>query len=262
MKNKTVYICLYLILFQIFSAVYAAKPFRIAFFTDLHISSSNPLPTEDLQNAVDEVNKTSGLDFVLVSGDVTQIGDTESLKLAKQMLDKLKIPYYVTAGNHEYKINSANDSNFIKVFGDDKFSFVHNDVRFIGFTIKPIPKIGIGHISKQNITWMKTMLKSNGKKIPVFVVTHYPVQNGDVVNWSGMMNLFKKNNVKAVLGGHYHRNVVFNYDGIPGIIHRSTLRGKEKLGGYSILSISDSIKVFEKKIGQPLQEWLALPVAK
>ena len=203
----------------------------------------------------------SGLDFVLVSGDVTQIGDSESLRLAKLILDELKIPYYVTAGNHEYRINSANDSNFIRVFGDDKFSFVHNDVRFVGFTIKPIPKIGIGHVSKQNLKWLKSMLNNGNKKTPVFVITHYPLQKADVVNWKVILDVMRKNNVKAVLGGHYHRNLLFNYSGIPGIIHRSTLRGKEKMGGYSILSISDSIKVSEKKIGQPEQEWLALPVA-
>ncbi|MEI7504159.1 MAG: metallophosphoesterase [Paludibacter sp.] len=255
------YAVIFLLIYLFYFDANASNPFRFAFFTDLHISVTNPMPTEDLQNAVDEVNKISGLDFVLVSGDVTQIGDSESLKLAKQMLDKLKIPYYVTAGNHEYRINTDNDSNFIHVFGDDKFSFVHNDIRFIGFTIKPIPKIGIGHVSKQNIKWLKSALNNNKKKIPVFVVTHYPLQQGDVINWGGLMDLMQKNNVKAVLGGHYHRNVVFNYDGIPGIINRSTLRGNDKVGGYSILTISDSIKVSEKKIGQPEQEWLALPMA-
>lgn len=248
-----------ILLFYLFTLT-AAKPFRFVFFTDLHISTTNPKPTEDLQNAVDEVNTLSGIDFVLVSGDVTQIGDTASLKLAKQNLDKLKIPYYVTAGNHEYRINSDNDSNFIRVFADDKFSFVHNDVRFIGFTIKPIPEIGIGHVSQQNINWLKAKLQENGNKYPVFVVTHYPLQKGDVDNWSSVMDVMQKNNVKAVLGGHYHRNVLFNYNGIPGIIQRSTLRGKDNIGGYSILSVSDSIKVFEKKIGQPEQEWLALPI--
>ena len=260
MKKYSVIIILLIYLF--FFNANASNPFRFVFFTDLHISTLNPNPSEDLQNAVNEVNNTSGLDFVLVSGDVSQIGDSASLRLAKQMLDKLKIPYYVTAGNHEYRINSANDSNFIKVFGDDKFSFVHKDFQFVGFTIKPIPKIGIGHISKQNLKWLKTKLNSQEKKNPVFIVTHYPLQKADVINWRSLMDLSKKYNVKAVLGGHYHRNVLFNYEGIPGIIHRSTLRGNEKVGGYSILSISDSIKVFEKIIGQKEQEWVALPINK
>ncbi len=260
MKKQSFFFCAILIS-QFLSVVLAAEPFRFALFTDLHITVNNQKPSEDLQKAVDEVNTLTGIDFVLVSGDVTQNGDTESLLITKSILDKLKIPYYATAGNHEYKINPANDSNFIKVFGDDKFSFIHKKVRFIGFTIQPPSKTGLGQISENNSNWLKLMLNNNDLDVPTFVVTHYPLQKGDVNNAEVALDLFQKHNVKAVLSGHYHRNVVFNYNGIPGIIHRSTLRGNEKNGGYSILSVSDSIKVFEKIIGQTEIEWLALPLA-
>ncbi|HEY5591343.1 MAG TPA: serine/threonine protein kinase, partial [Paludibacter sp.] len=55
-------------------------------------------------------------------------------------------------------------------------------------------------------------------------------------------------------------NVLLNYDKIPGIICRSTLRAKDAVGGYTIFSISDSIHVFEKKIGQLEDLWLAIPI--
>lgn len=261
MKKHSFFFCAIILIFQSFSVVFAAEPFRFALFSDLHITIKNPKPSEDLQKAVDEVNTISGLDFVLVSGDVSQNGDTESLKQAKSILDKLKIPYYVTAGNHEYKIYPANDSNFIRIFGDDKFSYVHKKVRFIGFTIQPDSKIGKKQISEDNIHWLRSMLKKNSMNLPVFIVTHYPLQKGDVNNANVALDLFQKYKVKAVLSGHYHRNVVLNYNGILGIIHRSTMRGNDKTGGYSILSVSDSIKVFEKKIGQTEIEWLALPLA-
>jgi outer membrane protein assembly factor BamB len=95
--------------------------------------------------------------------------------------------------------------------------------------------------------------------MPIFVVTHYPLQTGDVDNWFCMTDVLRKYNIQAVLGGHYHRNALWNYDGLPGIIFRSTLRGTESVGGYSILSVSDSIRVFEKNIGQPELKWLTLP---
>jgi Predicted phosphohydrolases len=77
-----------------------AKDFRFALFTDLHITHSTPA-VEDLQRAVDQVNATSGIDFVLVSGDITEEGDLASLQKAKSILDKLKVTYYITSGNHE-----------------------------------------------------------------------------------------------------------------------------------------------------------------
>jgi outer membrane protein assembly factor BamB len=74
------------------------------------------------------------------------------------------------------------------------------------------------------------------------------------------MLLLRKYNVQAVLGGHYHRNVIFSYDGIPGIINRSTLKAKETTGGYSLYTISDSIHVAEKKTDQAERKWMAIAV--
>jgi len=95
-----------------------------------------------------------------------------------------------------------------------------------------------------------------GTEIPVFVVTHYPLQTGDVDNWYDMTDVLRKYNVQTLLNGHYHRNVFLNYDGIPGVVNRSMLRGSIKIGGYTVYSVSDSIRVYEKKIGQPELNWL------
>lgn len=228
----------------------AVEPFRFALFTDIHISPSNAIPSEDLKRAVDDVNQFTNIDFVLVSGDVTEEGDRASLQEAKSILDKLKIPYYITAGNHETKWSESGATDFALIFGDDKFSFLHKGCRFVGFTTGPIIKMGDGHIAPQDIDWVKNELTRSGTQIPVFAVTHYPLQTGDVDNWYEMTDLLRKFNTQTLLGGHYHRNALFNYDGIPGLIFRSTLRAKDSIGGYSILSVSDSIRVYEKRIGE------------
>ena len=256
---RKIYFFFILFFFQIQFVVSAAEPFRFVFFTDLHISASNPLPAEDLQNAVNEVNTLQGIDFVLISGDITQLADSNSFKIAKKMLDQLKVPYHITSGNHDLNFSQGGLANFNRIFGDEKFSFIHDNYLFVGFHTGPATKGGVGHIDSMSIEWMKNELGTKGMKLSTFVVTHYPLQTGDVDNWKEMTDILHKFNVKAVLGGHYHRNVLFNYDGIPGVIHRSTLRAKEPVGGYSILTVSDSLKVYEKKIGQPEQLWMALP---
>jgi hypothetical protein len=43
--------------------------------------------------------------------------------------------------------------------------------------------MGDGHVVPQDIKWIGNLLKHTEKKTPVFVVTHYPLQNGDVDNW-------------------------------------------------------------------------------
>ena len=256
--KKTLYF-LFLFLLEFHFAAFATKPFRFALFSDLHISSTNHQPSEDLQHAVSDVNALPGIDFVIVSGDVSNLGDTLSLRMAKQMLKNLKIPYYIIPGNHDVKWYETGSVNFKKVFGDTKFDFTHNDIEFIGFTTAPLTNKGTGFIQPDELIWIKTMLEKAGNDKPVFVITHYPLQTGDVDNWTDLVDILRYYNVQAVLGGHYHRNALFNYKGIPGIICRSTLRGNDPTGGYSLFSVSDSIMTYEKKIGQPEEKWVTLP---
>ena len=73
MKKRTILIFFYLVLFQV--VTFAIEPFRFALFSDLHISTSNPVPAEDLSQSVTDVNALQGIDFVIVSGDVSESGD-------------------------------------------------------------------------------------------------------------------------------------------------------------------------------------------
>ena len=49
--------------------------FRFAQITDIHFSPNNPNPTEDLLRSVAQINATDSIDFVLVTGDITEEGD-------------------------------------------------------------------------------------------------------------------------------------------------------------------------------------------
>ena len=73
-----------------------AANFRFAQLTDIHVSPSNPSPLEDLRRSVDEINTLDSIDFVLVSGDITEAGDRYCMELCKEQFRRLKIPYYIT----------------------------------------------------------------------------------------------------------------------------------------------------------------------
>lgn len=257
---KKLHTLLLVYLFLIPCVVFATEPFRFALLTDLHISTINPQPSEDLRLAVADVNTLKDIDFLLVSGDVSNLGDTASLREARQLLQKLKMPYYIVPGNHDIRWSEPQATNFKKVFGADKFTFTHKGYLFVGFTTAPLTKSTNGIIQKEDINWIQTVLEKSGTAMPFFAVTHYPLQTGDVDNWKELTDIFKKYNVQAVLGGHYHRNVLLNYDGIPGIISRSTLRAADPPGGYAVFSVSDSLGVFEKRIDEQETLLFSLPL--
>lgn len=235
-----------------------------ALLTDIHISTSNPRPMEDLQRSIVDINQNPNIEFVVVTGDLTESGDRASIEAIKNELEKLNVPFYAASGNHETTWSESGVMDFTRVFGDSRFAFSHDGNFFIGFNSGPVIRMADGHVAPQDIAWLKQNLDSVSAAgdAPIFVFTHYPLRNGDVDNWYDVTDVLRQHNVQCVMGGHYHRNLLFDCDGIADILNRSNMRGKDSINGYSIISVTDSIRFHEKRIGQAPEHWLSLPYGK
>ena len=238
--------------------------FSFALLTDTHISTSNPRPMEDLQRSIADINQNPEIEFVVVTGDLTESGDRASIEAIKAALEQLHVPFYAASGNHETTWSESGVMDFSRVFGDSRFAFSHNGMYFIGFNSGPVIRMADGHVAPQDIAWLKHNLDSVSKAgdTPIFVFTHYPLKNGDVDNWYDVTDVLRQHNVQCVMGGHYHRNLVFDCDGIADVLNRSNMRGNDTINGYSIITVTDSIRFHEKRIGQVMQHWLSLPFGK
>ena len=227
--------------------------FTFALLTDTHISTSNPKPMEDLQRSIADINRNPDIEFVVVTGDLTESGDLTSIQAIKAALDQLRVPYYAASGNHETTWSESGVMDFTRVFGDSRFAFSHAGAYFIGFNSGPVIRMADGHVAPQDIAWLKHNLDSVKHSTPatlhptpIFVFTHYPLRNGDVDNWYEVTDVLREHNVQCVMGGHYHRNLIFDCDGITDVLNRSNLRGNDTINGYSIISVTDSIRFYER----------------
>lgn len=241
--------------------IFSILLFSFALLTDTHISTSNPRPMEDLQRSIADINLDPTIEFVVVTGDLSESGDRASIQAIKDELEKLNVPFYAASGNHETTWSESGVMDFSRVFGDSRFAFTHNGMYFIGFNSGPVIRMADGHVAPQDIAWLKHNLDSVSAAgdAPIFVFTHYPLRNGDVDNWYNVTDVLRQHNVQCIMGGHYHRNLLFDCDGIADVLNRSNLRDKDGVNGYSIISISDSIRFHEKRIGEDAQQWLSLP---
>ncbi|MFI3296671.1 MAG: PQQ-binding-like beta-propeller repeat protein [bacterium] len=247
---------------QVSTRTISFSEFSFAQFTDTHLIDGDSVKTNNLKEAVEEVNNNSHIAFVVVTGDVTHNGDLASLKLAKSIFDKLKCPYFVVPGNHDTRMTEQGGTEFSKVFGNDRFRFQFNGFLFVGFDSSPVFAETNGHIAPQDIVWVKRQLKNVGKKTPVILFTHYPLKTGDVDNWYNLTDDVRKYNIQAIVGGHYHRNMVNNYDAIPGVISLATQQTEDDNIRYTIYDLSgDSILVNEKIVGvEESTQWASLPI--
>lgn len=232
--------------------------FRFAQLTDVHLSPNNANPTEDLLRSIAQINATDSIDFVLVTGDLTEEGDRATMEKVKSCLDLLKAKYYVALGNHETKWSDSGCTAFGEIFGGERFEFNHKGYLFLGFNSGPLMRMAYGHVVPQDIRWMTDEMEKAGKDQPVILVTHYPLMDGDVDNWYEVTDAVRPYNVRLFIGGHYHTNKNLKYDGIPGILMRSNLRDKDGKPGYGIYEVTnDSILVYTQRIGEAKKRWAA-----
>ncbi|MBS1564993.1 MAG: PQQ-binding-like beta-propeller repeat protein [Bacteroidetes bacterium] len=239
------------------------KPFRFAFISDTHIGSPDGNAEKDLRRTVADINASGQLDFAVITGDITELGTDAQLKLAKQLLDSLQIPWYIIPGNHDAGWSESGGVSFAKTFGYDKFCFDHNGIRFIACASGPYVRMSDGHIPRDAINWMDILLNRTPAEQPLIFLNHYPIDNS-LDNWYEAIDRLKKKNTIAILCGHGHTNKRFSFEDIPGVMGRSNLRAKNPIGGYNLVEVrSDSILFSERRPGvETLPVWTGVKIEK
>lgn len=233
---------------------------EFAWLSDTHVGATTG--AADLSLAVRDINSLKNIDFVFVSGDITETGKTADLKLAKAILDSLDMPYYIIPGNHDTKWSESGATKFPELWGSDKFNFEYRGIRFIGIHQGPIMRMADGHFSQEDLRWLDSQLAGlKNKSQPLIFITHYPIDSS-VDNWYEFLDRVKKYNTVAVLFGHGHRNKFYDLEGIAGVMGRSSLWLKAEQGGFNIVRIHSDSLYFAERITckETLPVWLTLPL--
>lgn len=223
-----------------------AQDFKFAFVTDTHIGSPNGVAEEDLRRTVSDINSLGEIDFAIVTGDITEMGTDEEIKKAKELLDGLSIPYYVIPGNHDTGWSESGGVSFIETFGYDKFVFEHKGYKFIGTASGPYVRMSDGHIPRDAVVWLDSVLNATPDSQPIINANHYPLDNS-LDNWFEMTDRLKQHNTQFSICGHGHTNKAYDFEGIPGTMGRSNLRAKNETGGYTIVEITDNAALFAER---------------
>lgn len=208
------------------------KKMTFAFLTDIHQNKQNSHDRANgLKQALERVKDTAA-EFILLGGDLVDIsgmGDAITREQAdsmftafKQAMDKAKLPYHPTIGNHDRYFDReagfvVGDELFKSHFGPSYYTFERKGVRF--FILNSV-QIGEGSdltIGKDELAWLQQELVHVPLATPIVVVTHvpvyslyYPVVEGtfsprDVIyNYKELLGAFREHNLKLVLQGHQH----------------------------------------------------------
>jgi len=156
------------------------------------------------------------LDFVAITGDLTQIGDLSSYKQLKDLLDVLSIPVYVVPGNHDDpmalgEVFKYNDTQHINGFSDYHIDI--NGVRLLGINSQILGE-DVGKLSGLQLAWIKGKLESRKFSRHIILMHHPPFVTGfsgydETIQLSGRIafgDVIEKTSSKIIiLSGHIHK---------------------------------------------------------
>ena len=254
---------LYLLVATLLSISVSAGTMRFAVLTDTHVNAPeivyDSLAVQDstgrdtvilspravrgdalqaLERCTEDIREQH-VDFILHAGDMTENGDAAALNEVRALLDSTKIPYYITSGNHETTWSRSALQDLKTVFDSVRYVLDVDGLLFMGMNSGPMMRMSDGHISPADTLWARGWLDSLGAQ-PTFVVTHYPLQSGDVDNWYDLTNILRQYNTQVVIGGHYHQNKHLVVDGIDNVLCRSSLPDKDGNIGYTLVEVDDA----------------------
>ena len=195
--------------------------------SDTHITQRESTPykalkhsNELLADAIDQINKIVGLDFVLFTGDMVDSATSENFDSYYTELSKLKYPTLNALGNHEYSGNMTKEEvlNTIKkynpnyIFNDSYYAFSpKSDYRIIVLDANiPDSNTSMGEFPKEQLDFLEKELGENQDKVVVIALHHAPVEpfvakEHSIINADEFNNiLVKYKNPIIVLSGHYH----------------------------------------------------------
>ena len=195
--------------------------------TDTHITDRSSTSYKALGNskellvdAVEQINKIVGLDFVMFGGDMVDSATDENFYNFYKIISKLKYPSLNAFGNHEYNGNMQKDQllDIIKgynpnyMFDDTYYAFSpKSDYRIIVLDANvENSKTVSGYLSKEQLDFLDKELYENQDKVVVIAMHHAPVEpfvakEHAITNAKEMTDiLVKYSNPIIVLSGHYH----------------------------------------------------------
>ncbi|HVA19185.1 MAG TPA: phosphodiesterase [Solirubrobacteraceae bacterium] len=208
----------------------------IAQVTDTHIKAAGKLAyrmvdsAAKLGNCVAHLNRLDPRpDFVLLTGDLVDLGRAEEYALLREILAPLRMPLYVIPGNHDER------AALREAFADH--AYLPRDGEFLHYVLEdyPVRLIGLdttvpgkqyGALCDERMAWLAEQLARAPSRTTVLFMHHPPFLTGLAnMDWQNCRNgdalgaLVRRHpQVIRILCGHVHRPIHLQWCGVTASI--------------------------------------------
>jgi len=198
----------------------ASRPFTFVQLSDSHIGFNKP-PNADARATFREaVAKVKALsvqpDFIVHTGDVSQLSRDEEFDDADQILKEAGLPVFFIPGEHDM-LDDGGGKAFLDRFGNSTrgpgyYSFDHRGVHFVALVnVADLKPGGMGNLGAKQLRWLKADLAGRPSSTPIVVFAHIPLWTV-YADWgwgtddsAEALKLLARFGSVTVLNGHIHQ---------------------------------------------------------
>jgi len=195
-------------------------PFSFVQVSDSHIGFNKP-PNADARATFREaIAKVKALptrpDFIIHTGDVSQLSRDEEFDDAEQMLKEAGLPVFFVPGEHDM-LDPEGGKAFLNRFGKGSqgagwYSFDHRGVHFVALVnVADLKPGGMGNLGADQLKWLKDDLAGRPSSQPIVVFAHIPLWTV-YAEWgwgtddaAEALKLLARFGSVTVLNGHIHQ---------------------------------------------------------
>lgn len=198
--------------------------FAFAYYSDTHVGLEarvdvNIEMVKEMKAAFDPL-------FGLNGGDVTDYGWKGEYDNHKKVVAASQVPVFHSPGNHDVRWSGLGLKIFEQYVGPPYSSFESHGCIFF-LLDSTVPLSHWGHFERPMLKWLDEELKKAGRETPAFIVTHHWVGRDDdrVDNENDLLKIIEPYNIKIILNGHGHSDLLWNWDGIAGTMNQGLYQG-------------------------------------
>lgn len=237
-----------------FAQKVSAENIKFIQIADSHLSADSEYSQKVLKSAVDDINNQTDVSFVIFTGDNINNPSEANLRAFVQIVNKLKVPYYLALGNHDvYKSKGMSKARYFEIVREGNIFYPQRrpnyEFKKNGFVFlivdgaKEVIPGSTGYYRDDTLKWLDEKLEKYQKK-SVVIFQHFPVIYPDGVDSQLKTHktyrvedykdvLAKHNNVLAIITGHFHTN------------SESMENGVYHISSPSVLALPQSYKVID-----------------
>jgi 3',5'-cyclic AMP phosphodiesterase CpdA len=198
----------------------AVTGFSFVQLSDSHIGFNKPPNPDARQTFAEAIAKVKALavkpDFIIHTGDVSQLSRDEEFDDAEQMLRETGVQTFFVPGEHDV-LDPENGAAFLKRFGKGTkgqgwYSFDHKGVHFIGLVnVLNLKAGGMGSLGAEQLAWLRNDLAGRSASTPIVVFGHIPLWTlYEQWGWgtddsAEAMRMLSRFGSVTVLNGHIHQ---------------------------------------------------------